>query len=203
MPNFAVNMLTYNGLSVGFLRDVIGAVYAYTDEIRVYDTGSTDDTVNVIKREFPKVILCQYDLRSLGEVWTNSKRDKELTNLLNKIKSETESEWILKIDDDEIFPPALLKEIKIMNTGNALIYSARFSHVGAKNYKLHIIKRFFKNIPEISWDGIYGTETLAVNGKRISSKDCPILSISGHYFYHLGGFRKDNDRKHDYTSFDE
>jgi hypothetical protein len=61
---------------------------------------------------------------------------------------------------------------------------------------LNYIKRYFQNIPEITWDGIYGTETLALNGKRLSSKKCPIMV---NYFIHLGGLRDEiGGREHRY-----
>lgn len=196
--NIAVNMLTYNGASA-FIREALGSVYPFIDEIRVYDTGSTDDTVEVIKAEFPKVIVSQYDVQHLGKIWTQSPKDRELTRLLNQIKSETQADWILKIDDDEIFPSALIEEMfMVEHDPKGFIYSTSFIHVGAKKYQKHYIKRFFKNVENIEWLGDYGLETLAISRSRIRSIKCPAFNNS---FYHLGGLRTDNDRVHDYSSF--
>lgn len=194
-------MLTYNG-ATAFIREAIGSVYAYSDEIRVYDTGSTDDTVVIIKKEFPKVILSEYPIQNLGQTWSGSAKDIELTKLLNKLIDETESEWILKIDDDEIFPQCLMREIKNIDDELLIqkspIYSIPFLHIKGKEYKYHLIKRLFKNIDDVRWKGIYGNESLALNESRIRSHRCPTLM---NHFYHLGGLSPYIDnRQHDYSS---
>jgi len=99
----------------------------------------------------------------------------------------------LKIDDDEVYPRELMEEIVNADLTEP-IYSINFLHVG-NNFKLHPIKRLFKNTKEINWNGIYGTETIALSGKRVSSQKCPTLK---HFFYHLGGLRKDTERQHVY-----
>ena len=194
--SLAINLLTYNG-ATAFIREALGSVYAFTDEIRVYDTGSTDDTVALVKNEFPKVVLSEYPIQHLGQTWTESRKDKELTRLLNQIKSETKAEWILKIDDDEIFPACLMREVLSKEDGD--IYSVPFLHVGGRRYEYHLIKRLFKNSDAIQWSGLYGYETLTLNCKRVRSRNCPKLS---NHFYHLGGLCPPIDnRKHDYSSF--
>ena|SRR3990167_4243664 len=194
----AVNMLTYNGASA-FIREALGSVYPFIDEIRVYDTGSTDDTLEVVKTLFPKVIISQHDVQHLGKIWTQSPKDRELTRLLNQIKQETQADWILKIDDDEIFPSGLIHEMfAVEHNEKGFIYSVPFIHVGGKNYRVNYIKRFFKNIGNVEWLGDYGLETLAISKSRIRSTKCPAFN---NYFYHLGGLRTDKDREHDYSSF--
>lgn len=196
---FAVNMLTLNG-ATSFIQEAIGAVYDFCDEIRVFDTGSTDRTVNFIEYKFPKVKVSRYKIQHLGETWTGSDKDKVLTSLLNELKIKTKEKWILKIDDDEIFPKCLLQELSDLSPKeNDYIYSIPFVHVGGKKNKKHYIKRFFRNSQEVTWNGIYGIETLALNGSRISSQKCP--SIRNH-FYHLGGLSPAiKGREHDYTQF--
>lgn len=196
---FAVNMLTLNG-ATSFIQEAIGAVYDFCDEIRVFDTGSTDRTVNFVEYKFPKVKISRYPIQHLGETWTGSDKDKVLTSLLNELKAETKEEWILKIDDDEIFPKCLLQELSDLDPKeDNYIYSIPFIHVGGKNNRKHYIKRFFRNSQHVTWNGIYGTETLAINGSRILSRKCP--STINH-FYHLGGLSPViAGRKHDYSAF--
>ena len=195
-------MLTYNGLG-SFIKQAIEVIEPLVDEIIICDTGSTDGTVEYLKSlmsNYPligKVKVFYEDIQYLGETWANSPKDVRLTELLNELKRQTESEWILKIDDDEIFPKELMNEILTMEK-KSLIYSVPFLHIGT-SLKLHPIKRLFKNIPEISWQGIYGQETLTYNGRRLSSAECPSTK---NFFLHLGSLRKEtNDRKHDYSQF--
>ncbi len=199
--NLAIHMLTYNG-ATAFIREAIGSVYAWSNEIRVYDTGSTDNTVDLIRKEFPRVILSEYPIQHLGQTWTESAKDIELTRLLNQLIDETAADWILKIDDDEIFPNGLMKEI--MNIEDEIliqkspIYSIPFLHVGGKEYRHHLIKRLFKKCTEVRWKGIYGNESLALNGARVRSHKVPMLMNN---FYHLGGLSPFIDnRQHDYSS---
>ena len=171
--NLSVNIMT---CSNEFLEMTLNSVKPYADEIIVKDTST---------------------LFHLGEPWTNSSLDVRLTEILNEMKNESKGKWILKIDDDEIWPKEVMNEISWIarNSETTPIYAVPFLHIG-KDTKLRYIKRLFRNIPEITWDGIFGTETLAYNGKRIPSLSCPQLK---NFFIHLGGLRKNiKDRKHDY-----
>lgn len=190
----AVNILTYNGASA-FLKEAIESVYPYVDEIRVCDTGSIDGTKELLEK-YNKVILTYEDVQPLGETWTKSAKDIALTRLLNELKQQTQSEWILKMDDDEIFPKVLMEEILELN-GKYPIYSIPFKHIGRETKRRLVIKRLFLNIPDVSWVGIYGSESLAFRGFSPPSRKCPILK---NHFLHLGDLRQNlDDRKHDYN----
>lgn len=172
----SVNILTLRGENE-FLELAVESVRPYADEVIIEDTS---------------------DIQHLGKAWTNSSLDVELTRLLNEMKKESQGDWILKVDDDEIFTKELMEEIiEIVNSDDETpIYAIPFRHVGTSSKKRYI-KRLFRNIEDVSWDGIYGTETLAYEGKRISSNKCPKLK---NFFYHLGGLRKHDNRKHDYST---
>ncbi|OHD14407.1 MAG: hypothetical protein A2Y41_13915 [Spirochaetes bacterium GWB1_36_13] len=170
----SVNILTYKG---EFLDKAIASVRPYADEVIVKDTAA---------------------IQHLGKAWTNSPLDIELTRLLNEMKDESKGGWILKVDDDEIFTTELMEEIMkiVRSDDDTPIYAIPFRHVGTSSKKRYI-KRLFRNIEDVSWNGNYGWETLAYQGKRISSNKCPKLN---NFFYHLGGLRKEYTRKHDYST---
>lgn len=172
----SVNILTLNG---EFLDKAVKSVKPYAHEIIIRDTT---------------------DIQHLGRAWTNSPLDVRLTEILNEMKAESTGDWILKIDDDEIFPQVLMEEI-LMKVNGRPIYSIPFIHVSerySKYREMPVIKRLFKNIPEVSWVGNYGTETLALNGKRVNSRECPILTNP---FLHLGELKRNPEsRKHDYST---
>lgn len=170
----SVNILT---LDSEFLDRVVAAVEPYADEILVKDTA---------------------DIQHLGKAWTNSPLDVELTKRLNDMKKESRGEWILKVDDDEIFTRELMEEIMevVRSDDDTSIYAVPFLHVGTSSTKRYI-KRLFRNVEDVRWSGIYGRETLTYQGKRVSTNKCPKLNNP---FYHLGGLRKPDNREHDYST---
>lgn len=177
----SVNILTLKGNEDGFLQQAVESVRPYACEVLIKDTSS---------------------IQFLGEAWTNSPLDIELTRLLNNMKEQSVGDWILKIDDDELFPTILMEEImETIEKATYPIYSLPFIHISKKfqiGMRPHYIKRLFRNVPEVSWNGIYGNETLALGGRRISSEKCPKLVNP---FLHLGGLRRNlGARQHRYES---
>jgi glycosyltransferase involved in cell wall biosynthesis len=193
-------MMTLNGESL--IRKSLLSVLPYCDECIVYDTGSIDRTVKILeelKKQFPHLIY-----ETVGK-----KTPKELTVILNEMKQRSSGEWILRVDDDEVFPVETMEEIRNID-GQVIVYSIPFFHCengGFINPKCHSLKRpgffvarLFKNIPGINWVNDWRSEVLSYNGKRISSRAFQI-----HYchklenpFLHLGELRT-GERKHEYS----
>lgn len=199
MNNLAVNMITWNGEDL--IENALRVVFPYVQEAIVFDTGSTDKTMSILnslQSEFPFLKIYREDVQHLGEVWTDSLLDVAVTEALNKLKDITKSEWILRIDDDEIFPENTMKEITALEP-TELVYAFSFRHfegdyiIDPRFHKIMLATRLFKNIPEIRWDGVFGKEALAYKGKRYSAKKCKILNNP---FLHFGEFRKP-ERQHD------
>lgn len=87
----------------------IKSVIDYFDKIIVFDTGSTDNTVKIIKSiKSPKIVL-----EEKGEV------DRAgVTAMRQEMLDRTDSEWFLILDGDDIWPKAAIKEL-IGSIGNA------------------------------------------------------------------------------------
>lgn len=79
------------------------SVIEYGDKILVYDTGSTDKTVEIIKTiKSPKIIF-----EEKGPV------DKEgLVKLRQEQLERTKTDWFLLVDGDEIWPKKTILELK-------------------------------------------------------------------------------------------
>lgn len=190
--NLAINLLTYNGKS-SFIKEAIKAVMPYVVEINVMDNGSTDGTYEFIKREFPQV-----QIEKMGSADIFNK-----TYYLNILKNFTKSPWILRIDDDEIFPRETMEEILTLD---CLVptYSIPFLHyedgvfIDPKAHKKDsfYVARLFNNVPNISW--VKKEEVLAYNNRPISSRgnQLSLCQKISNPFLHFGELRK--NRKTNY-----
>lgn len=75
----------------------VKSVINYLDKLLIWDTGSTDNTVEIIKllqKQYPKKIL----FKEIGELDAN-----ELTKSRQQMLDETDADWILILDGDEIW----------------------------------------------------------------------------------------------------
>lgn len=83
----------------------INSVVKYLDKILVWDTGSTDNTVEIIKliqKKYPDKII----FKQVGEV-----DSKGLTQLRQEMLIETKSDWLLLVDGDEVWFKEGIKEV--------------------------------------------------------------------------------------------
>ncbi|MEI5994343.1 glycosyltransferase [Candidatus Enterococcus mansonii] len=100
------------------------------DEVIVVDTGSTDQTINIIKKNFPKIGLYY-------KQW-----DDNFSEIRNFIITLSKKDWIFFIDSDEIIQPSGLINIrnnilkiekvsndaivfcpKVLNTNDSIVYN--------------------------------------------------------------------------------
>jgi len=95
-----------------FVWFAINSVIDYVDRLIIWDTGSTDKTVEIIKTvNSPKI-----DFEEKGMVTLH-----EFAQLRNEMIRATDTEWILVLDGDEIWPKEGIEEIigLINKHGNA------------------------------------------------------------------------------------
>lgn len=89
----------------------IKSVIDYLDKILIWDTGSDDDTVSIIKllqKQYPKKI----EFKEIGSVDAAS-----MTQLRQKMLDGTKSDWFIIIDGDEIWWEKSMREIlEVINT---------------------------------------------------------------------------------------
>lgn len=105
------------------------------DDVVVYDNGSTDDTIEIVKK-FSNVNLIEGEFKGFG--WTK-----------NQAASFAKNNWILVVDSDEVIDKELLKELKEKILDNNCVYKLNFKafykdiqikHCGWNNQK---IKRLY------------------------------------------------------------
>lgn len=106
LANISVTILTRN--SHRHLRRVLEALAEF-DEVLVYDTGSTDQTLS-IAANFPNVTLREGPFIGFGPSH-------------NKATAEARNDWILSIDSDEVVTPELRKELASLSLSKKSVYA--------------------------------------------------------------------------------
>lgn len=108
LKDISVTVLTKN--SQKHLKEVLEAVRAF-DEVIVYDTGSTDDTIEIAKK-YPNVKVFQGLLIGFGPTH-------------NMATGAAKNDWILSIDSDEVATENLVNAICLEELDAASVYSFR------------------------------------------------------------------------------
>ncbi|HEX6977268.1 MAG TPA: glycosyltransferase family 2 protein [Patescibacteria group bacterium] len=86
------------------------SVANYVEKLIVWDTGSTDSTVEIIK-EVEKKLGDKLEFRQLGKVGPS-----ELTELRQKMLAATKSDWFIILDGDEVWwDSSIRKLVKTIN----------------------------------------------------------------------------------------
>ena len=204
-----VQIITWNGED--FLEEVINAVLPYVEQIAIADTGSVDSTPEILKKfkeKYPDkfIILTsktEYNIKYEEQKRINHQRDHELSQAYNETRDKLTTDWIVKIDDDEIFTPELVEEIHETINKDSIqeVYAIPFLHfetwdtiLDESFQKNLFMARLFKNISKYRWVGSYGRRTIASGKTRVVSKKCSRLQNP---FLHIGNLRKEG-RRHIY-----
>lgn len=102
----SVTVLTRN--SPKYLKEVLTALQSF-DEVVVYDTGSTDNTLEIAKT-FPNTTIFREKFEGFGPTH-------------NKATACARNDWILSIDSDEVVTLEMAKEIAETALSKNCVYS--------------------------------------------------------------------------------
>ncbi len=93
----------------------VTSVIDHVDKVLLWDTGSTDNTVKVI-RELKKKYKDKIDFRQVGEV-----DQGKFTEIRQQMLEKTKSDWIIIVDGDEVWWDDSIKKIsEAIHSGNIL-----------------------------------------------------------------------------------
>lgn len=138
----------------------INSVLNYVSRLIIYDTGSTDNTVEIIKSIKSKKI----EFTNMGSVDSN-----DLTKLRQSQIERTDTDWFMIIDADEVWPEksieSVVNKIKkadryklgiVVKTGICVGDIYHFQDENAGKYKIgekqgHYNIRFFKKNKDYHW----------------------------------------------------
>jgi glycosyltransferase involved in cell wall biosynthesis len=147
----------------------ISSVIDHVDKILLWDTGSSDNTKEIIKElqaKYPKKIL----FREVGEV-----DPKKFSEMRQEMLNESDCDWIIILDGDEIWDEISIKRLinEIDSNGSDVIIAPFINLVGdiyhfqdesAGRYRIdgkvgnYTVKAFRKNINELRVSNNYGSE---------------------------------------------
>lgn len=167
----------------------IMSVVDFVDQVLVYDTGSTDKTVEIIK-EIQKIKKGKVEFKEVGLTDKN-----QFPKLRQRMLEESKSDWILILDGDEIWwEESIKKLIKKINIGGNKVGGIvvpmivpvgdiyHFQEQKAGKYKLldrqgHLsLRAINKKIPGLHVDWPYGKESyLDTNNKLVQERQDTIF----------------------------
>ena len=175
----------------------INSVIDFVDKILVFDTGSTDNTVKIVKSiHSPKIIF-----EEKGVV-----NKKEFTKLRQEMLDLTDTDWFLVLDGDEVWPEKTIQELtkairmakaekeaivvgQWICVGDVFHYSKEMVEFKHKQYpwiKGFRLTRAIKKIEGLHCIGLYGYESYAdKEGVNISYWDKKRLTFIMNKFFHL------------------
>lgn len=191
----------------------IHSVLPFLDKLIIFDTGSTDKTVKIIHSIKSKKIQFQ-------EKGTQDRQG--LVGLRNEMVRNTQSEWFLLIDGDEVWPESAIKTLIsqvnkvsddiwgiVVRTRNCVgdIYHYQPESAGQYEFlgkKGHLTVRTYRKLPEYTWKGEYPLEGYSDNlGNPIHEQDDHLVFLDVAYWHltHLTRSSKpsdviDRDKKH-------
>lgn len=168
------------------------SVLPYVEKIFVYDTGSTDKTLEIVKSIKSSKIIVQ----ERGEV------DKEgLTKLRMEQLEKTETEWFLILDGDEIWPKMeISKSLDLVKNSPkntvALIHKVRNSigdifhylseetgHYQIAGYQGNLNIRFIKKTSSMKVTGTYPLEFYEDDNGPIQNQENNLIYANSWYLH--------------------
>lgn len=176
-----------------FVWYAINSVLPYLDRLIVFDTGSTDQTVEIIKSI--KSSKIHFEIKSAAT-------PEELVKLREEQLRLTRTPWFFLLDGDEVWPKAMLttlftrsfdlsknKLAVVCRTRNAVgdIYHylpESFGHYHLLGQTGHFNIRLYRNVPGLSVKGVYPLESYMLNGHPVNEME-ENLAFADVWYLHL------------------
>jgi glycosyltransferase involved in cell wall biosynthesis len=152
VPTLSVILITYNAA-----QDLARCLESvkWADEIIVWDSGSTDETLTIARR---------YTEQIFSSDWPGFGTQK------NRVRQRAQGDWILSIDADEALSPGLIKEIRQSLATNRLRMEYVYAiprqsffcgqRIRYGDWGKDSVVRLFPNDPSIQFTSVPVHETL-------------------------------------------
>lgn len=188
-----------------FIWYSINSIINHVDEILVWDTGSTDNTPEIIKFiKNPKI-----KFKEIG-----SASAQELSNLRKKMLEESnDADFIFILDGDEIWHEGVVRELinKLPNLKEDVVVCSNYMLIGdmfhyqeksAGKYKIadkkgHYNIRVIRNLSNLSVSGVYPNEAYVdSNGVKVQNFSPERIFFFDKPYLHASFLnRSQNDKK--------
>ncbi len=181
-----------------FIRYSIKSAVDFVDQIIIFDTGSTDKTVKVIRdlvKEYPDKIIFE----EKGEC----DPDRH-TQLRQEMVERTKTDWFMILDGDEVWPRRAIIEAKEAISKGVYDYiNIRFyecvGDIYHRHYKESYITARFVKLGDMRWSGRYGTDTFYTKRGEEFLK-VKNMYLSQNRFWHLTHLERSSKDNQDYSS---
>lgn len=172
----------------------INSVLPNVSAMIIYDTGSDDNTVQIIKSiNSPKI-------------WFGEKGKVDAAKMValrNEQIEKTKTDWFMLVDGDEIYPLRIFDQIK-QKENYFGIYLRNYLCVGDVWHKLqerygkyelcghigHLNLRFYRKLPGWKWLGEYPLEYYASSSGESINLMCSKLKFIDDYYWHLSFLKR-------------
>jgi len=175
-----------------FIWYALMSVLPYVSKVLIYDTGSSDQTSKIVKSiNSPKIVYEEKGVQT----------PEGLVALRQEQIDQTDSDFFMILDGDEIWPSQSIKKLiksltdipkeKIAiycRTRNAVgdIYHYLPEDAGAYHFQGktgNFAMRAFRNVPKLSVGGVYPLETYMYDGKSLNNWDDKLQFIDAWYLH--------------------
>lgn len=196
MPTITAHCLVKN--EENFIWYAVKSVIDFVDKIIIFDTGSKDKTIEIIKtlvREYPNKIFFE----EKGEC-----DKKRHTELRQEMLDRTTTDWFMILDGDEVWTNRAIQEaLKEIQKNQVYAVESFFYMCVGDVFHTHYKKsfktiRFIKN-DKVNWKNDYGFDTI------ISKIDTQVITKRGsvllkNKFWHLTHLPRSNYSKDVFSS---
>jgi glycosyltransferase involved in cell wall biosynthesis len=170
----------------------IQSVLPWVNEFLIFDTGSTDRTVEIIKAVKSEKLAFE----EKGEV-----DRKGLVRLRREQLKRCRTEWFLLVDGDEIWPEGAMKKLMKMVRGlgketSGVVCRTRNCVGDVEHYlpesegeykffgqKGHFNLRVFRKVPELGIEGEYPLEAYTFGGKPLAEQEEKLVLLDDWYLH--------------------
>jgi glycosyltransferase involved in cell wall biosynthesis len=192
-----------------FVGYAIQSAIDYVDQVIVFDTGSTDQTANVVE-----ALAARYPAKIVLERKGPSDKARH-TRLRQEMLDRTTTEWFLILDGDEVWTRRAMAEAIGTLSNNRQVefvmapfyacvgdlfhdYVRRGSHpILGRDERL--LTKFIRLVPGLRWQGDYGVDTLVdASGSTAFRPDNSV--ITKNRFWHMTHLRRSSVDDSVYTS---
>ncbi|KKP59937.1 MAG: Glycosyl transferase family 2 [Candidatus Gottesmanbacteria bacterium GW2011_GWA1_34_13] len=189
--NLTAHMLVKN--EEQWIWYAINSVINRVDQIIIYDTGSCDNTIKIIE----SINNGKIKLTKAGEI-----NSEKLIDLRNKQIEETNTDWFLILDGDEVWPEITIKELvnkllQVNSIVNAIVVPAilplgdlyHYQPENAGKYNIlgrtgHYNIRCYRKTNKYRWKGIYPLEAyMDDKGNSVQQKPDELELLTNNYWH--------------------